>query len=274
MHAMNSGAVLSHNEPYPLHSLTLVSKGPQLILLHGWGRSLEALRPFGELLAKDYRVTLIDLPGFGRSTLPPEASNEGGGWDTLQYATRVKAWLDENGINRCTLIGHSFGGRISVRLASRYPDLVESVVLIGAHGLKRERPLNEELRVRWIRTLVSAAKRIDGLTGSRIFAHYFAAKFGSADYKAAGDLRKTLVKTVNEDLSAEAKSITSPTLLLWGKDDPQAPVDIAHNYHQLIHDSELHIFPHKGHEPFADVGSHLMANYIENFLQARGIRGA
>ena len=187
---------------------------------------------------------------------------------------RLKAWLDQNGVNRCTLVGHSFGGRISVRLASRYPEIVESTVLIGAHGLKRERPLHEELRGRWIRLLVSAAKRIDGLTGSRIFAHYFAATFGSVDYKSAGDLRKTLVKTVNEDLSSEAKSITTPTLLLWGKDDPQAPVDIAHNYHQLIHGSELHIFPHKGHEPFSDVGSHLMAKYIETFLQARGIRGA
>jgi pimeloyl-ACP methyl ester carboxylesterase len=271
---MNPGAVLSHNEAYPLHSVTLGSKGPQLILLHGWGRSLEALRPLGELLAKDYKVTLLDLPGFGRSPLPSEASNDGGGWDTLQYATRVKAWLDQNGINRCTVIGHSFGGRISVRLASRYPDLIESVVLVGAHGLKRERSLKEEVRVRWIRLLVSGAKRIDGLTGSRIFAHYFAPRFGSDDYKAAGDLRKTLVKTVNEDLSCEAKTIKAPTLLLWGEDDPQAPIDIARNYHKFINGSELHIFPRKGHEPFADVGSHLIAHYIETFLQARGIRGA
>lgn len=274
MLAMNSGAVLSQNEPYPLHTVVLGSTGPQVVMLHGWGRSLEALRPLGELLAKDNRVTLIDLPGFGRSPLPPEASNDGGGWSTLDYAERVKAWLDQNGIKQCTLIGHSFGGRISVRLASKYPELASSVVLIGSHGLKRQRPLNEEVRARAIRLLVTIAKKVDGLTGSRFFAHYLAPKFGSVDYQAAGELRRTLVKTVNEDLAVEATSIKAPTLLLWGADDPQTPLDIARQFNALIKNSELHIFPNKGHEPFADVGSHLIAEYIERFLQQRGSRNA
>jgi pimeloyl-ACP methyl ester carboxylesterase len=216
-------------------------------------------------------VTLIDLPGFGLSPLPPEASNEGGGWGTLDYAERIKRFLDQSGITCCVIVGHSFGGRISVQLASRYPGLIKGVVLIGSHGLKRKRMPVEELRIRAIKLLGATAKKLDGALGTRLFAHYFAPRFGSADYKAAGELRKTLVKTVNEDLSLEAAAIKAPTLLLWGEDDQQTPLDLAHSFHGLIANSELHIFPKKGHEPFSDVGAHLMAKYIETFLRARGL---
>lgn len=278
---MASTACSPHSADLPLHSQILaapvdagrVESGPTptVVLLHGWGRSLGALRPLGELLANSCRVVLLDLPGFGLSPLPAEASNEGGGWGTYEYSERVKRFLDQSGINSCILIGHSFGGRISVQLASRYPELTDGLVLIGSHGLKRKRAPIGVLRLKAIRFLGTLSKKIDGATGTRLFAHYFAPRFGSADYKAAGDLRKTLVKTVNEDLSQEAARIKAPTLLLWGENDEQTPLDLAHSFHSLIVDSELHAFPHKGHEPFSDVGAHLMAKYIETFLRARGL---
>jgi pimeloyl-ACP methyl ester carboxylesterase len=223
------------------------------------------------MLAASTRVILIDLPGFGLSPLPHEASNDGGGWDTAQYAERVKRFLDESGVQSCILVGHSFGGRLSVQLASRYPQLAQALVLIGAHGLKRKRPPAQQVKLKLIRTLGTCAKKIDGLFGTRVFAHYFAPKFGSADYQAAGALRKTLVKTVNEDLSDLAATIQVPTLLLWGERDTETPLDLAHSYRSLITDSELHIFTQKGHEPFSDVGSHLVVRYIENFLKKRGL---
>jgi len=260
----------------PVNSVTLspaaIKEGsPTLVLLHGWGRSLLALRPLGELLATRCRVVLLDLPGFGLSPLPEGASNDGGGWGTFDYSERVKRYLGQAGISSAVLIGHSFGGRLSVQLASRYPDLAKGLVLIGSHGLKRKRAPIEDLKLKAIRTLGSIAKKIDGAVGTRIFAHYFAPRFGSADYKAAGELRKTLVKTVNEDLSAEASSIKAPTLLLWGEEDTQTPLDLANSFRALINDSELHVFPNKGHEPFSDVGAHLIAAYIEDFLNKRGL---
>ena len=263
---MNSSAAMRSEALPPLNVLKLGSSGPVLVMLHGWGRSLEALRPLGELLATKYRIVLIDLPGFGDSPLPVAASNDGGGWSTADYSERIHAWLEEAGISRCILVGHSFGGRVSVRLSARYPKLVQALILIGSHGLKRERPFKQELRVAFIKGLVSLAKSIDGVFGSRLFKHYLAPHFGSTDYRAAGELRKTLVKTVSEDLSSEAQSIDIPTLLLWGEDDTATPLDLARSFHRLIRNSQLHIFPHKGHEPFEDAGAHLVANYIERFL--------
>jgi pimeloyl-ACP methyl ester carboxylesterase len=268
---MNSGAAVQVRELPPLHSETLGSKGPTVVLLHGWGRSADALRPLGELLASDCKVVVLDLPGFGRSPLPYEASNDGGGWGTLEYSERVKSFLDQSGIKECILVGHSFGGRLSVRLAAKYPEMVKGLVLIGSHGLKRKRALRDEIRVRAIKMLVSAAKTIDGATGSRLFAHYLAPKFGSRDYNAAGDLKKTLVKTVNEDLSAQASTIKAPSLLLWGVDDRETPLDLAQSFNHLIADSKLYTFPNKGHEPFADVGCHLLAQYILQFISSRGL---
>jgi pimeloyl-ACP methyl ester carboxylesterase len=224
-----------------------------------------------EALANSYRVVLIDLPGFGLSPLPSQATNQGGGWDTLQYAERIKRFLDQQGITSCVLVGHSFGGRISVRLAAKYPQLVHSLVLIGSHGLPRQRTLKQTIRIKAIGTAGQIAKKIDKLIHTRIFANWLTPRFGSADYLAAGDLRATLVKTVNENLTEQASSITAPTLLLWGAKDQQTPLDLAHSYNRLISDSELYIFPDNGHEPFADVGAHLMVRYIENFLQKRGL---
>lgn len=269
---MNQTAANHSAEFPPVYTEKLGNAGPTIVMLHGWGRSLEALRPLGDLLAQDYRVILLDLPGFGRSPLPHPASNEGGGWNTADYAERVAKVLTEMGITQCILVGHSFGGRVSLRLASKHPNLVTALVLIGSHGLKRELPLQKRWRTRVIKTLVSVAKSIDGAFGTRLFAHYLAPRVGSRDYNAAGDLRRTFVKTVNEDQAGNVATIRAPTLLLWGEDDQETPLDLARNFKRLLSNSELHVFPHKGHEPFADVGCHLMAQYILHFLSSRGLR--
>jgi pimeloyl-ACP methyl ester carboxylesterase len=239
------------------------------VMLHGWGRSLDSLRALGEMLAASCRVLLVDLPGFGNSPLPSAASNDGGGWSTIDYCERVKSFLDDEGIARFVLLGHSFGGRIAVRIAARYPESVDSLVLIGTAGLKRDRPPLEELKVRLIRAVVSSAKWTDGAFGTRFFQHYLAQRVGSRDYQAAGDLRRTLVRTVNEDLAPEASSLKQPALLLWGEQDTETPLDVARKFNTLLRNSELHIFPNKGHELFADVGAHLLCKYIERFLSNR-----
>lgn len=269
--AMNSRAVLAGQELPPVNVRKLGSQGPTVVMLHGWGRSLGALLPLGELLSSSCRVILLDLPGFGLSPLPFGASNDGGGWSTKEYMARIHEVLAQEGVSRCILLGHSFGGRIAVRMAASFPSLVCGVVLIGSHGLRRERPLLQELRIRGIRLATGIAKRIDGVLGTRLFAHFLAPRFGSRDYKAAGELRKTLVRTVNEDLALEAQAIDVPTLLLWGENDSETPIDLAHSFQRLIAGSELHVFPRKGHEPFSDVGAHLLAGTIERFLSSRGL---
>lgn len=251
----------------PLRMVQLGSNGPVVVMLHGWGRSLDVLRPLGELLASRFRVMLIDLPGFGGSPAPFSATNAGGGWGTAEYCSAVVQLLNQHNVERCILFGHSLGGRIAVRLAAQHPLRIAALILTGAAGIPRKRSWREQARINLIRWCVRSAKWIDQTFGTRIFPHYLANRFGSADYRAAGDLRHTLVKIVQEDLRAEAATVTAPTLLLWGARDTETPLDVAQAYNQLIRGSQLIIFPNKGHEPFTDVGAHPLCRYIERFVE-------
>lgn len=234
-------------------------KGNPILLLHGWGQTLESLKPLGELLAREAQIHLIDLPGFGKSTPPPQD------WDTIQYAERILQYMDEQGLEQVDLLGHSFGGRVSIRLASRYPVRVRSLVLINSGGLQRQRNFRQQIRSQYIKSLRQAFGLIP-VYGERLKA-WHSDRFGSRDYKNAGILRGTLVKTVNEDLTEEASRIQKPTLLIWGELDTETPIEMGHRYNQIIPNSKLISLPGRDHFLFRGEGSHLCAYYIEKFLR-------
>lgn len=234
---------------------------PPLIMLHGWNRTLQDLLPLGELLSPYMEIHLLDLPGFGESSLPD------GDWDTSQYAGQVLEYLKGRSIERFSLLGHSFGGRISIRISSAHPEKVDSLILIGSHGLTRKRSLYGNVRVKSISLLGKTVKKLDRLFNLTLFKDKFAPRFGSPDYRNAGPLRGTLVKTVNEDQAENAKKIKARTLLLWGSEDNEAPVTMAQEFNSLIKDSHLIVLPGKDHSPFHGAGAHLCAHHIISFLK-------
>ena len=130
-----------------LNTIKLGNSGHPLIMLHGWGQNLQSLQPMGELLANRANVHILDLPGFGKSAPPPED------WDTTQYADRVYQYLQEQGIESADLLGHSFGGRVSIRLAHKYPRAVRSITLINSGGLQRQSTFQKSLRSQWVKTM-------------------------------------------------------------------------------------------------------------------------
>ena len=73
-----------------------------------------------------FKVYALDLPGFGESQLPKEV------FDSADYARIVKKFIDMMGIEGHILIGHSFGGKLSILLANKYPSMVEKMVLINS----------------------------------------------------------------------------------------------------------------------------------------------
>ncbi|MCP4658321.1 MAG: alpha/beta hydrolase [bacterium] len=239
--------------------------GPPLVMLHGWGQSLDSLLPLGELLANGASVHLVDLPGFGASP-PPETD-----WDTAQYADCVLQYLDERQLAQVDLVGHSFGARIAIRLAAGHGERVRSLILIGAAGLPPRLPLRQRLRRRfiriigrllkgWIEPLVSESRR-------RRLGEWYVERFGSADYRQAGRLRGTLVKVVTEDLTEVAARIRVPALLIYGDLDRETPVEIGRRFEALIAGAELVELPGKDHFPFKDSGAHLCAHLVRRFLR-------
>ena len=241
-----------------LNTVQLGDRGYPLVMLHGWGQNLQSLQPMGELLANQAKVHIIDLPGFGKSSPPPED------WDTEQYADRIYQYLVEQNIPQADILGHSVGGRICIRLAAKYPQKVRSVTLINAAGLKRQRTLQQSLRSQWIATMRNTFK-LSPLYRDELLT-WHSQTYGSRDYLNAGVLKGTFIKVVNEDLTELAKQISLPVLLLWGEADTETPVEMGHRYHSLFANSELITIPNRDHFMFQAEGAHLCSYYVDKFL--------
>jgi pimeloyl-ACP methyl ester carboxylesterase len=241
-----------------LNTVQLGNSDRPIVMLHGWGQNLQSLQPMGELLAYKDKVHIIDLPGFGKSAPPPED------WDTTQYADRICQYLDDNGIAQADMLGHSFGGRVSIRLAHKYPNRVRSITLINSGGLQRRRTFKQSLRSQWVRNMRNSFK-ISPIYRDELLT-WHTQKYGSRDYLNAGAMQGTLVKTVSEDVTEIVKQISVPVLLLWGEADTETPVEMGHRYHSLFPNSQLITIPNRDHFMFQAEGAHLCAYYVDKFL--------
>jgi pimeloyl-ACP methyl ester carboxylesterase len=239
-----------------------LGSGQSIIMLHGWNRSLNDLKPLAEILAEHANVYVLDLPGFGKTPPPPVE-----GWDTSQYSELIVQFIKSKNLDKVVLIGHSFGGRISLRIAARYPEKVERIILIDSHGLRPVRSFYQNLRIHLIKKSAKLIKFIDKVSGSKFYQEKFAKRFGSPDYQNAGILKNTFVKTISEDQTEDVAKIEAKSLLLWGSEDRETPLALARKFNQLMRNSKLIILEGKDHSPFHGVGSHLCANHIIKFLE-------
>jgi pimeloyl-ACP methyl ester carboxylesterase len=235
-----------------------------LMFLHGWGGNRESLRGIATLFQHTHRVHLIDLPGFGEAPLPPAD------WDTVHYTDLVQQYLLERIHGSVILVGHSFGGKICIRLAARHLAPVRAMVLIGVPGLPQPTMSRVGVRragIRWLRRLLRALQPVIGSRG----VDWHTKKFGSRDYLAAGELRSIFVRIVNEDLTESAQLIACPTLLLWGTDDTETPPWLGSRYKEIIGTrATLDWLPHKDHFPFNGTGAHLCGYRMREWMKDLG----
>ena len=244
-----------------MHTYQVTGKGSPLLMLHGWGQTHENLLPLAKLLSPVASPRLVDLPGFGQSPGPDTC------WSAFDYAEEIIRHLDHEHISACALLGHSFGGKVAMCTAIRYPERVSRLVLLAPSGLLPRRGLRQNVRQKSLLLGGKLLKVYDTLAGTDTFARLFVPRFGSKDYQMAGEMRRILVRSVNEDLSREVVKIQCPTLLLWGEQDTETPFEMGCRLHKLIPNAELIPLPHQGHQLVEDVGAHLCASKIRPFLQ-------
>ena len=217
-------------------------EGSDVVLLHGWGQNIEMMAPLGNLLKDNHRITIIDLPGFGLSSEPDYP------YSVYDYVSLLEELFHELKIEKPSLIGHSFGGRLSIIYASRND--VSKVVLFGSPCVRHEHKSFKQ-------TVLKTLKKIKFLSPLSEYVKQFV---GSEDYKnAKGVMREVLVKTVNEDLSSCAKKIKAPTLLIWGESDEAVPLSEARELEKLLADGALIVLQ----------GTHYC--YLENLNQVGNI---
>ena len=193
-----------------------------IVLLHGWGQNIEMMDMLGHPFEKEYRILVLDLPGFGKTPEPEQP------FCVEDYAIVLNKFLKRHKINDPILVGHSFGGRVAIKYASMYK--TTKVVLLSApfRPGKKAQPT--------IRTKVfNFVKKFKCL---HKLADYLRNKWGSEDYRNATPInRGTLVRVVNEDLTKDARKIKCPVFLIYGSKDTAVPLEEAKKliYHYLTH---------------------------------------
>ena len=207
-------------------------KNPAIVFLHGWGGCAESWGVIPARLAGfGYYSIVIDFSDF------KEWPNSEQGLYVLDFAIEVKELLENLKITDVSFVGHSFGGRIAVKIAGLKMVEVKKLVLVDSAGLKPRRGLKYKYNV-W--RYKSLKKRVECGKANKDCLE----KYGSADYKALSSIeRKTFINVVNEELSPNAQNIDCPTLLVWGKNDKDTPFYMARKFKKLIKNSRLEVYP-------------------------------
>lgn len=220
-----------------------------VVLLHGWGQNIEMMKPIGDNLSKNYQVLIVDLPGFGKSEEPSKV------WTMYDYAECIHELLQKLKINKPILMGHSFGGKISLIYSSKYE--VEKLVLFASPYRKGIKKLSLKTKI------LKGLKKIPGINKLEGYAKKH---IGSQDYRQASEfMRKILVEHVNLDITEDIKKIKCPTLLIWGTLDKQVPIEEAYVLEKLIKDSGLVIYEGCTHYAYLErLGQ--TVNVLKSFL--------
>lgn len=235
-------------------------EGENILILHGWGANIESVLPVFNHLKKRFKVYAMDLPGHGKSEKPKDV------WGTMDFAKAVKTFIDEMGIEKVTLIGHSHGGRISIILGNKYPELIDKIILVDSAGIIPKRHFKYYFKVYTFKTLKKLYNTLYFWDDKEERMKKFYKRFGSTDYRnAEGIMRNIMVKVVNDNLQPFLKGIKAPTLLIWGKDDTATPVYMGEIMEREISDSGLVVLENAGHFSYLDQFRQFKV-IIDNFL--------
>ena len=208
-----------------------------IVLLHGWGQNIEMMDMLGRPFEKEYRIICLDLPGFGKSKCPDAALS------LDEYTSFLYDFLNKLKAKDIILIGHSFGGRLAINYASKYD--TKKLILLSS-PFRPTRNIYIKFKIKLYKFL----KKIPFLKG---LANKMKNKTGSADYKNANDvLRTTLIKSVNTDLTNNAKLIKCPTILIYGKKDIDVKVSEAKALEKLIPDAGLIVYENGTHYAYLE----------------------
>ncbi len=202
------------------------NKKDTIIFLHGWGQNIQMMKPLADSRESKNDIIIIDLPGHGESEEPKYA------WSVYDYVDFLSEFCNQLKIKNPILVGHSFGGKISLLYASRYN--VKKLVLFGSPFRKEIKKLSLKTRILKTAKKIPVLNKLEGFAKKHI---------GSTDYKNASPLmREILVNTVNLDITDEVKKIKAPTLIVWGDLDEAVSIDDAYILESLIEDSGVVVY--------------------------------
>ncbi|WP_134727517.1 alpha/beta fold hydrolase [Amycolatopsis nivea] len=228
--------------------------GDPVLLIHGSGPGVSAWANWRLVLpelAKRHRVVAPDILGFGYTERPEDAV-----YDAESWLEHLVGFLDALGLDRVSVVGNSFGGSLALRLATRHPDRVDRLVLMGSVGVHF--PITPGLEAVWgFEPSVENMRRL-----LDVFAHdprFATDELAELRYRAATRpgvheayaamfpaprQDKVAAMAVPEDAIAV---LPHETLLVHGRDDQVIPPSTSYRLLDLIPNSQLHVFARCGH---------------------------
>jgi len=234
--------------------------GPAVVLLHGGGPGASGVPTYSaniDALAKQYRVIVPDLPGYGRSSKTIDQSDPFG-----SLADGVRGLLDALGIESATLVGNSYGGSAALRLALDTPRRADNLVLMGPGGIGTTKSLptkglqhllgyypkpgREKLATFIRQYLVFDGSSIpDSMIDERYRASLDPEVIASPPLRRPSGLKPLLRMDLTRD--RRLRRLDVPTLVLWGSQDkvnrPSGGVTLA----RLMPNCDLVLFANTGH---------------------------
>ena len=228
-------------------------EAPVLLMLHGFGSSLQTWDAWADSLQKHYRVIRLDLPGFGLSGASP--NNAYSEVDDVQF---VGNFVTAMSIPEFSLIGHSMGGKIAWNVAAAYPSKVKQLILIAPDGYADPEDIGAKpyeiprfmqvmkysLPKFFVRKSLEPAFYDGKALTEDLLTRYH-------DFLRAPGVRQAIIdranQTINTDPVARLKNITAPTLLLWGDSDRMIPPENAARYANVLTTSTTVVLPKQGH---------------------------
>ena len=217
-------------------------EGEPVVFLHGWLTDLESMRPLTTNLVKTHKVYLVDVVGFGKSSLPKEPLN------SEDFAEFLKEFLNKLHIENPVLIGHSNGGRIIINAVGKNMVKAKKLVLIDSAGIKPKRSGSYYAKLAVYKTGKLFLNLLPNTKGIKDFKDRLRNNVGSSDYKASPTVLKDTMKIiVNEDVKKILPNINVPTLLIWGGMDTATPISDAKTMEKLIPNAGLVEYPYGTH---------------------------
>jgi len=263
----------------------VAGSGPALLLIHGVGCNSKSWEPVHAKLAQRFTVIAPDLLGHGESDKPHAD------YSLPAFANGMRDLLAVLGIDRVTVVGHSFGGGVAMQFAYQYPELVERIVLVNAGGVSKDVSLALRLAAMPMGAEALAMLRAPGVMPAiRGFGRAVGAVLGSTRLgRDVTDVVEMLegfqdpaglaafARTLRSVVDASGQYVTMldrsylvqsvPVQIIWGEDDLIIPVDHAHTAHAAIPGSRMEIFEDSGHMPFHDHPDRFV-EVVERFIDS------
>ena len=226
---------------------------PALLLLHGFGSSLQAWDVWSLKLEQKYRVIRLDLPGFGLTGASPSDD-----YSEEKDLAILAHFADKLGLEKFSVVGHSMGGKMAWSLAASQPERVQALVLMAPDGFPETNDIGTKPYavpaimglIKYVlpkylvrKSIEPAFAEADALNDALVNRYY--------DMLRAPGVRGAILERSNQTIYSDPvprlKAIKAPTLLIWGEQDQMIPSSNAQSYANVLSNSTTVLVPILGH---------------------------